>query len=381
MLLFKAPLIYNILKRQVIFMTENTHLRILLYMFYIALALFGLWFCFKYALPWLAPFILAFIFSRIIEKPVAFFEKKLRFPRPLASIIFTLLFYGIIGTLLYFASSRLIHAIVLLFEKLRTLDIDLIVDKLNATFTSVLSSLPLDVQGFIYTNAESWLSELVGALQNLISPIASYTADFASVLPSILIFIIAAIASTFFFSTDFEKLKKSISNAAPDKWISRYRFFRRQLSETLLSYLRAVMVLICITFVELSIGLSILRVKNSILIAAVVAIIDAFPILGTGWILMPWAVVSIFSGNYVLAIGLAIIYGVVTFVRNLIEPKIVGEHIGLHPLITLACIYIGLKVFGIIGMFTPIVVALIKQFYDWGYFDFIKNKLPIEKSE
>ncbi len=361
-------------------MTGNKHIRILLYIFYTALALFGLWFSFKYALPWLAPFILAFIFSRIIEKPVAFFEKKLHFPRPLASIIFTLLFYVIIGTLLYFATSRLIHTIVLLFEKLRTLDIDLTVNELNASFTSILSNLPLGVQGFIYTNIEGWLSELVGALQKLISPIVSYAADFASVLPSILIFIIAAIASTFFFSSDFEKLKKSISDAANDKWKSRYRFFKRQLSETLLSYLRAVMVLICITFVELSIGLCILRIKNAILIAAVVAIIDALPILGTGWILMPWAVVSLFSGNYFLAIGLAIIYAVVTIVRNLIEPKVVGEHIGLHPLITLLCIYIGLKVFGIIGMFTPIVVALIKQFYDWGYFDFIKNKLPNDDS-
>lgn len=361
-------------------MTENKHIRILLYLFYIALALFGLWFCFKFALPWLAPFILAFVFSRIIEKPVTFFEKKLRLPRPLASLLFTLLFYGIIGTALYFASSKLVHAIVLLFEKLRTLDIDLIVDKLNSTFTNVLSSLPLDIQGFIYTNVENWLSELVGALQKLISPIVSYTANFASILPSILIFIIAAIASTYFFSSDFEKLKSSISNAASDKWKSRYRFFKRHLSETLLSYLRAVMVLICIMFVELSIGLSILRIPNAIIIAAVVAIIDALPILGTGWVLMPWAVVSLFSGNYFRAIGLAVIYGVVTVVRNLIEPKIVGEHIGLHPLITLLCIYIGLKVFGIIGMFTPIVVALIKQFYEWGYFDFLKNKLPIDNS-
>ncbi len=355
-------------------MAENKHIRFFVTLLYIALGLLGLWLAFKYALPWLAPFILAFLFSRIIERPVSFFEKKLKFPRPLASLVFTILFYGIIGTLVFFATSKLVRALVLLFEKLRTLDVDVLVDELNAMFINILSRLPLDLQDFIYTNIGSWLSELVSALQKLIAPIVSYTADIASVLPSILIFVIAAIASTYFFSSDYNTLKKKLSEITPETWKFRYRRTCRQFSDTLLSYLRAVLVLICITFVELSIGLAILGVPNSLLIAAIIAIIDAFPILGTGWVIMPWAVISVFTGKYLLAIGLAIIYAVVTVVRNLIEPKIVGEHIGLHPLATLLSIYIGLKLFGIIGMFMPILVALIKRFYEWGYFDFLKNR-------
>ncbi|MBQ5777916.1 MAG: sporulation integral membrane protein YtvI [Oscillospiraceae bacterium] len=354
-------------------MPENKHARLFLTIIYIALGVLAVWLVFKYALPWLAPFIVAFILSRIIEYPVSFFEKKLRFPRPLASLIFTLLIYGVIGTLLYFASSKLVRALVMLFEKLRTLDIDLLVEELNSMFTNILGRFPLGIQDFIYTNIGTWLSELVSALRNLISPIVSYTANIASVLPSILIFVIAAIASTYFLSSDYKTIKSKISEIASDRWKYRYRRTRDQLSDTLLCYLRAVLVLVCITFVELTIGLSVLGVENSILIAAIIAIIDALPVLGTGWIIMPWAIVALCMGNYLIAIGLAVIYAVVTIVRNLIEPKIVGEHIGLHPLATLLSIYIGLKIFGIIGMFTPILVALLKKFYEWGYFDFLKN--------
>ncbi len=355
-------------------MSENKHVNFFLTILYILLGIAGLWVIFNYAIPWLAPFILAFVFSRIIEYPVSFFEKKLRIPRPVSSLIFTLIFYGTIGTLLYFAANNLIDSLLLLFEKLKTLDINLLIDKINETFTSILSYLPLEAQDFISSNIETWLSELIAALQNLISPVVSYTANIATILPSVLIFIIVSIASTYFLSSDYPKLRKKLAESLSESKRMKIRRIRSQLSTTVFAYARAVFILICITFVELAIGLSLLGVDNALLIAGIVAIIDALPILGTGWILMPWAIVSLIAGNYVFAIGLAVIYVVVTVVRNLIEPKIVGEHIGLHPLATLASIYIGLKFFGLIGIFTPIIVALIKRFYEWGYFDFLKKK-------
>ncbi len=354
-------------------MPENRHLRFFVYMLYSALAIFLVWLIFKYALGILAPFIIAFIFSRLIEKPVELFVKKLKFPRPLASAVFTILFYGVIGTLLYFGISKLFNALIALFDILRGLDVNALVDKLNGMFVDVLSKLPLEAQDFIYGNAERWLSEIVSALKNLIGPVASYATSFATSLPSAMIFVIAAIVSTYFLSSDYHNIKHIIAEKTPLKWRLRFRQTKEHVSVTLVSYLRALLVLLCITFVELSLGLAILGVKNAVLVGAVIAIIDALPILGTGWILMPWAVICLFSRNYFLAIGLAVLYGVVVVVRNMIEPKIVGNHIGLHPLVTLFSMYIGLKLFGIIGMFMPIPVALVKQFYEWGYFDFFKQ--------
>ena len=355
-------------------MPENKHVKFFTAILYIILGVAAVWVLFKYALPWLAPFILAFIFSRIIEYPVSFFEKKLRIPRQIAAVFFTIVFYGIIGTLLYFAAHSLFDSLLSLFEKLRTLDINTLVNDITETFNSIISYLPTEAQNFINSNIEGWLSELINTLQRLISPVISYTAKGATSLPSVMIFVIVSIVATYFFSADFPKIRKKLMDTLSEPRKLQLRRIRDQLSTTVFAYVRAVIILISITFVELAIGLLILRVDNALLIAGIIAIIDALPVLGTGWVIMPWALISVITGNYIFAIGLVIIYIVVTVVRNLIEPKIVGEHIGLHPLATLASIYVGLQFFGLIGMFTPIVVALIKRFYEWGYLNPFKDE-------
>lgn len=361
-------------------MPENKHIKFFLIILYVILGVVGLWVLFKYALPWFAPFVLAFLFSRVIEYPVGFFEKKCRIPRPVSSLVFTLIFYTAIGTLLYFVTHSLVDWLVNLFDKLKSMDVSALVDSITKTFNSLISSMPEEAQTFIYTNIEGWLSELVAVLQKLISPVISYTAKGAAFLPSVFIFIIATVASTYFLSADYPKLRKKLLDKLSSSRRAKLRRIRVKLSTTLFAYVRAVIVLISITFVELSIGLLILGVENAILLAGIIAIIDALPVLGTGWIIMPWAIFSIIAGNYGFGIGLVVIYIVVTIVRNLIEPKIVGEHIGLHPLATLTSIYIGLKFFGLIGMFMPIVVALLKSFYDWGYLDFFKSEKGSSKT-
>ena len=118
-----------------------------------------------------------------------------------------------------------------------------------------------------------------------------------------------------------------------------------------------------ITFFEIFVGLSILGVNYSLLIAILIAVVDILPILGTGTILIPWALFSFVSGNVGLASGLLILYGVVLIIRQLVEPKIVGGSIGLHPLATLAAVYIGIRFVGFTGIFIgPIVALCIKGF-------------------
>ena len=360
-------------------MQYSKHVRFFLTLLYIALGALAVWLVFKYALKWFAPFIIAFVASKIIEKPTDFLKEKLRFPRPLAAGLLTVLFYGIICTVFYFVASAVVNGLVDIFEHLRALNINAVVAKLNDTFVNVLSRLPLETQDFIYSNVEAWLSDLVSALQNLIGPMITSATNLAIALPSIILFVIAAIVSTYFLACDYRLLRRKLADITPMKWRLRYRQTREQVSTTLVSYLRALLVLISITFVELAIGLAVLRVPGAILLAAVIALIDAMPILGTGWVLGPWAIVALCMQNYVLAIGLIVIYIVVLIVRNILEPKIVGKHIGLHPLVTLISMYVGLKMFGIIGMFMPIPIALIKQFYEWGYFDFLKRTPKTEE--
>ena len=117
-----------------------------------------------------------------------------------------------------------------------------------------------------------------------------------------------------------------------------------------------------ITFSELLIGLAILRVNRFVLIAFLIAVLDIFPVLGTGAVLVPWAIIAFIQGRIGFGIGLLVLYALITVIRQIIEPKIVGKHVGMHPIITLACMFIGTSLFGGYGLFgLPILVAIVLE--------------------
>ena len=128
-----------------------------------------------------------------------------------------------------------------------------------------------------------------------------------------------------------------------------------------------------ITFIELSIGLSILKVENSIIIAFLIAIFDILPVLGTGGIMIPWTIITAIQGNIPMAIALLVVYLVITIIRNIIEPKIVGSQIGLHPVVTLVSMFVGAQMFGVIGLFGfPITLSLLRHLNDTGVIKLFK---------
>ncbi len=115
-----------------------------------------------------------------------------------------------------------------------------------------------------------------------------------------------------------------------------------------------------ITFVELSIGLSIIRIENAIFIASIVAIVDILPVLGTGTVMIPWALITAIQGNVTRAVSLLILYLIITVIRNIVEPKFIGKQMGLHPIVSLMSMFVGAKLFGAIGLFgMPITISLL----------------------
>jgi len=118
-----------------------------------------------------------------------------------------------------------------------------------------------------------------------------------------------------------------------------------------------------------------LGIDNAILIALIIAILDLLPVLGTGTVLIPWGIINIILGNYLIGVALIILYVVILIIRNIIEPKIISKQVGLHPLITLLCIFIGLKLFGFIGIiFLPLVTILVYNLYKEGEISFLDFK-------
>lgn len=184
--------------------------------------------------------------------------------------------------------------------------------------------------------------------------------DTLSALPGIFIAVLITIISTFFMIADFDQLVSQGFRLIPVSRRSTVRTTVVYAKNILVKYIKSYSLIFSITFIELSVGFSLLQIPNAILIGFCVAIFDILPILGTGGILIPWAIIVAILGNPALAFGLLFLYVFILVVRNIIEPRIVGKQIGLHPLVTLVGMFIGLRLFGVIGLFgIPIALSIL----------------------
>ena len=162
-------------------------------------------------------------------------------------------------------------------------------------------------------------------------------------------------------SRDREKVSGFVYKQIPEDWRIKIRSIKEDLLAALLGFIKAQFILISVTFIELLIGYSLIGVKYAFSFALLTAFVDALPILGTGTVLIPAAAFNLVIGNVPRAIGFIGLYIVIMVVRQSLEPKIMGQNLGLHPLVTLISIYVGMQIFGIIGLFLgPIIVAILR---------------------
>ena len=204
------------------------------------------------------------------------------------------------------------------------------------------------------------LGKLMGSLT---SALPSAAVGLVVKIPEIILTVAVLLISAFYFCTDKERIGKGISSLMPDTMRSKLPETKKKITRTLTSYLKAYLLIMLLTFCEMFVGLSLLGVNYALLLSVIIAIVDILPILGTGTILIPWALFSFAVSNSKLGIGLLILYAAVSIIRQLIEPKIVGDSLGIHPLATLASIYVGIKLLGFGGIFIgPIVELSLKSF-------------------
>jgi sporulation integral membrane protein YtvI len=192
-------------------------------------------------------------------------------------------------------------------------------------------------------------------------------------IPSVLLGVVIGIIAWIFFTKDYNRIVRFIQNQLPAGKKNTLVEFKQVFNKTILKMLKAYGLIMCITFIELFLGfaimsmLGIMHTSYYALIAVGTAIFDILPVAGSGGVLIPWALISLVTGDYKQAIGLIIIYFVITAIRQYIEPKIVGSSLGVHPIVTLMGLYFGFKLFGFIGMFiVPLTVMTLKALNDNG---------------
>ncbi len=331
----------------------------------------------KYVAKWIMPFIIGFFIAYLLKPLVELLHRKLKGNRKIWAVLVMILAYGVVGLLLWLLGSRIVYGFQKLFEMLPnmyTYDLEPALERVNEFFVNFFSGLTPAISDTLNT----MLSNVMGALRDFVvntsKSVVGWIALASTKLPTLLLGLIFTIMSSVFISIDYQRIRGFLLKQLPSKYIGWLYDGKSFVSDTLLRYLRAYSIIMSITFVELSVGLTILRVESAILIALIIAVVDIVPVLGTGTIVIPWIVISIIQGNYARAVGLLILYVVIIIVRNIMEPRIVGQSIGLNPLLTLMCMYIGLVNFGVIGMLLlPMLLLIAINFQESGKIKFWKT--------
>ncbi|RKD27550.1 sporulation integral membrane protein YtvI [Caminicella sporogenes] len=306
----------------------------------------------------------------MIEPLVNFMNKKLKLYRGISSFISLILFIFTAGLFIAFIGGLIISEITNLSDSLPFIKEQLnnyayiIINKSHSFFINI----PPNIINYINKS----LGTILNNFSSVVGIVASSTINFISIIPNILLFILVSLISAFFFSKDKDKiynfLKRQLpSNLHKSKIVKVIKVIKEDLLFAIFGYIKAQFILMIFTFVESVIGLTILGIDYSILIALIVSVIDVLPFFGSGAVYIPWAIFSLLSENFKEAIFLIALYLIITLVRQTLEPKILSTQIGLYPLVTLMAIYIGLKVFGFMGIFLgPFIVIIFIAFQKAG---------------
>lgn len=326
------------------------------------------------------PFVVGWIISLIAAPFVKFFEEKLKIRRKAGSAFVIVAVIAVVVLVLYGICARLAEEVMGLMNALPAMwksagtDFKEIGDRLSI----LVNRLPADMQETLSNlaqQANTYAGELVGKLS---TPTIAAVGNFARQLPGILIGIIMCLLSSYFFVAEKSQISTWFGEHMPRSVRERYHMIRDGLMKAVGGYFKAQLKIEVWMYVLLVIGFAILQVDYTLLIALGIAFLDFLPFFGTGTVMVPWAIVKILSADYKMAIGLLIIWGVGQLARQLIQPKIVGDSVGVPPLPTLFLLFIGYKVGSVLGMILAVPIGLILYtMYKEGAFDTTKNSVLI----
>lgn len=324
----------------------------------------------KYVFPLLSPFLIGFVIAYLLTKPIRFLNRVLHLPWKLAAILSVLLFYCTVGLFISLLGIRALAGIATLVGNLPTI----YEAHLRPFFTAILLNVEdvfhrLDPSVVtILDRAGSQLIQWTGQLVSSLSVTAMSTATgVAYSLPGLFIKLVLMVIASFFIAADYDQLTSFCLRQFSDKYKVIVLEIKQYVVGTLFVCIGSYFIIMSITFVELSIALTLIGIKHAVLLAFCIAVFDILPVLGTGGIMIPWAILTAIRGNFSLALSLLLVYLGITVIRNIIEPKIVGSQLGLHPVVTLASMFAGAQLFGVVGLFGfPIVLSLLCHLNDRG---------------
>jgi sporulation integral membrane protein YtvI len=318
------------------------------------------------------PFVIGWIISAIANPLVRLLEKKMKIVRKHSSMVIIIGVLAAVVGLGYLAVSRIVLEAGNLIANLPQIyanwqeDFEEIGQNLQVFYNRLSPDIQKSIQN-VSTNFAEYASSLVQAIGE---PTFEAAGNFAKNVPSTLISIIMCLISAYFFTADHDRILDTLRKNIPSEIFGKVSGVIHDLKSVVGGYFKAQFKIMGVVYVILVIGLLILKVNYALLVSFAIAFLDMLPFFGTGTVLAPWAIIKILSNDYQMAVGLLILYAVSQVVRQVIQPKIVGDTIGMDPLATLFFMFIGYKVSSIIGMIIAVPIGMILiNLYQAGVFD------------
>lgn len=332
------------------------------------------------AIVFLMPFVIGWIISAIAAPLVNWLEKRFNIVKKLGSALIVILVIGLIVTGIYFAVSRIVIEIGDLIKNIPEMyaQLESGLRQIGGTLSGLFEKLPEGIQNgwnSFMANLDESMTDVIAKIGD---PAVAAAGNFAKRLPFYLISVIVAILSAYFFTIQREEVLKWMKKIAPESVEKRMTLVMDNLRYALGGYFKAQFKIMGVVFLILLVGLAVLGVRYFVLVAFLISFLDFLPFFGTGTAMIPWGVYKFLMGDYKTAIILIVLYATTQIVRQLLQPKLVGDSVGMNPLVTLLLLYVGYRLGSVLGMIlaVPIGMVLINMLQA-GAFDYILDDVWI----
>ena len=319
-------------------------------LFCLLTALVAGWLALRYLLPIALPFLIAWGVALLVRTPAQHLCRHTRISPRVMRLVLALLIIAALAVGIWLIGVRLARE---LSDLLSTLTSAGAGDPLRGIFAAFPKLAESDLGVWLSGTLRSAVGSIAAHLPTLLSRMVS-------LLPRTLVALAVTLCACAYFCLDLDRIHAACFALIPAAARDFFTGAGRAVSRVGGMYLRSYLTLMGITFVEMLIGLSLLRVGYALLLAVLIALVDFLPVLGVGTVLIPWSIVAFVTGDPARGIGLLVLWGVSLAVRQFVEPRLIGRGLGLHPCLTLVAMYAGLRLFGITGMLLcPPLAALL----------------------
>ena len=326
--------------------------------------LLGLWLGTQYLLPIAIPFLLAALLAAAAEPLVRVFHKRLKLPRAAASGIGVLIALVVAALAVLVLCALLVRELGQLAGILPDLEGTAMqgIDSLEGFLLRMAEKTPNAVSPILVHGVEGFFSDGTALLDQLSTKVLQLASGVVTRIPDSAFGFGTWILASFMISARLPQLRHWLKSRLSESWQQTYLPAVKRLKSNVSGWLKAQVKLIGVTFLVLTIGFLTLQIRYAPFWAAIISLVDALPVLGTGMILVPWSLVCLLQGDTIRAIGLLGTYAAASILRSVLEPKFIGKQLGLDPLVTLLAIYAGYRIWGILGMvFAPLLAITITQ--------------------